>query len=94
MFECNHPGRPRVKGTPVPSGGLDSAPQSLDSRRTGLTSGERESTGYPDLASLLLTVAITLLSRWIPPRLFHSQAKISDVTLSGIPIPQRPHKVP
>jgi hypothetical protein len=54
--------------------------------------------GRPDLTLLPLTVAITLLSRWIqphiPPKLLHAHEKISDADLIGVAILQRLHKVP
>lgn len=54
--------------------------------------------GRPDLTLLPLSLAITLLSRWVqphlPPKLIHSHEKISDADLIAVAILQRLHKMP
>lgn len=54
--------------------------------------------GRPDLTLLPLTLALTLLSRWVqphlPPKLIHAHEKISDADLVAVAILQRLHKVP
>lgn len=52
----------------------------------------------PDLTLLPLPEAVTLLSRWITPRvpakLLHPHEKISDGDLLAIALLQKLHKVP